>query len=204
MPPSTEPLRIGGILLAAGASDRFGANKLLHPVGGRALIESAASAARDAGLTPLVAVLGRDGAALRALLQPYGFRCLLHPESASASASLHHGLEVIAPAVDAVVILLGDMPLVSAAMITALANAAGQSAAPVVASRYGGVVAPPVLFRRALFPELLAWQGDGGPRPVVERHQSEALFVDWPAGALVDVDERDDLARLAAADATSR
>jgi CTP:molybdopterin cytidylyltransferase MocA len=66
------------------------------------------------------------------------------------------------------------------------------SNAPLFVSRYRGVTAPPILFRRALFPELMAWEGDGCGKAVVQAHAAEAVYKDWPAEALVDVDTPED------------
>jgi molybdenum cofactor cytidylyltransferase len=66
-----------------------------------------------------------------------------------------------------------------------------------VVSRYGDVKAPPLLFRRALFAELLAWHGEGCGKAVVQSHASEAAYHDWPLDALDDVDTPEDWARVA-------
>jgi CTP:molybdopterin cytidylyltransferase MocA len=90
--------------------------------------------------------------------------------------------------------MLADMPLVTEEMLRALASEARANAAPLAVSRYGGVFAPPLLFRRTLFPELLAWHGEGCGKQVVLRHQDEAVVLDWPASSLTDIDTPEDLA----------
>src|SRR5437867_362818 len=75
---------------------------------------------------------------------------------------------------------------------------AGRGRAPPVVSRCGGVSAPPLLFRRALFGELLAWSGEGCGKTVVQGHRDEALFLDWPAEVLADVDTPEDFAAATA------
>jgi CTP:molybdopterin cytidylyltransferase MocA len=57
------------------------------------------------------------------------------------------------------------------------------------------VVAPPVRFHRSLFPEVLAFDGDGCVRAIVRRHESEALLLDWPPSALTDLDTAEEWAR---------
>ena len=77
-----------------------------------------------------------------------------------------------------------------------LVAAARGNDAPLVVSRYGDVTAPPILFRRALFPELHAWRGEGCGKPVVQAHRHEAIYVDRPVALLADVDTPEDYAAL--------
>src|SRR5437879_312284 len=100
--------------------------------------------------------------------------------------------------VGAAVVLLADMVLVTQQMLAGLVAAARGSPAPLVVSRYGDVTAPPLLFRRALFGELLAWSGEGCGKTVVQGHRDEALFLDWPAEVLADVDTPEDFAAATA------
>jgi CTP:molybdopterin cytidylyltransferase MocA len=63
-------------------------------------------------------------------------------------------------------------------------------------SRYGDVTAPPLLFRRALFAELMAWTGEGCGKAVVQAHRHEARYVDRPGAVLADVDTPEDFAAV--------
>jgi molybdenum cofactor cytidylyltransferase len=108
------------------------------------------------------------------------------------------GVRHVAAEADAAVIVLADMPFVTAAMIAALADHYRATRAPVVFSRYGDVQAPPTLYDRALFPELLAIDDDRGGKQVVLRHQAQAEVVTWPESALHDVDSPADYDRIKA------
>ena len=90
------------------------------------------------------------------------------------------------------VVLLADMVLVTRQMLEGLVAAARREAAPLFVSRYGDVTAPPLLFRRSLFGELMAWTGEGCGKAVVQRHKAEAVYLDWPPTALADVDTPED------------
>jgi CTP:molybdopterin cytidylyltransferase MocA len=96
----------------------------------------------------------------------------------------------------AAVIMLADMVNVTEQMLQALVAAAHTSSALLVCSRYAQTLAPPVLFRRALFGELLASTGEGCGKAVMEHHREHALYLDWPAGALMDVDKPEEFANL--------
>jgi molybdenum cofactor cytidylyltransferase len=187
---------VAGVLLAAGASTRMGTPKVLLELDGEPLLRRAARAALAGGLAPLVVVLGPDPARAEAALAGLPCRPVLNPEHAAGQGtSLRAGLAALPAEAAAAVVLLADMPLVSAGMIAALVERYRGSSAPLVLSDYGGVTAPPTLYDRALFAEL----DDPGERPgqrVVARHRAEALSVTFPAESLADVDTPGDLARL--------
>jgi molybdenum cofactor cytidylyltransferase len=94
------------------------------------------------------------------------------------------------------VIVLADMPFVTAAMIAGLVDRYRATHAPVVFSRYGDIQAPPTLYDRALFAELLAIDDDRGGKQVVLRHVRDAEAVDWPESALHDIDSPADYDRI--------
>src|SRR3989440_3723139 len=193
MPQAPEPLRVAGIVLAAGASRRMGRNKMLLELEGEALVRRAARRALGAGLAPVVVVLGHEADRARAALAGLGVLTAHNPDfTGPTSGSLHAGLDTLGEDVEAAVVLLGDMVRVSEAALAELVRRAHTSDAPLVVSRYGDVTAPPLLFRRALFGELLAWTGEGCGKAVGQAHKHEALDVDWPAGVLVDVDTPED------------
>ena len=184
---------MAGVVLAAGASRRMGRNKMLLELEGESLVRRAARRALEAGLSPVVVVLGHEADRARAVLAGLPVEIALNPDfTGPTSASLHAALDVLGQDVDAAVVLLGDMVHVSEAALAELVRRAGTSAAPLVVSRYGDVTAPPLLFRRALFGELLAWTGEGCGKAVVQAHKHEALYVDRPAAVLVDVDTPED------------
>ena len=188
-----DPLPTAAVILAAGASRRMGRNKMLLSLEGESLLRRAAGRALRAGLAPVVVVLGHEAERAQAELEGLEVEIALNPSyTGPTSGSLHRGLERLGPEVAAAVVLLGDMVLVTEEMIRALLKEAVHSGAPLAVSRYGAVMAPPLLFRRALFPELLAWTGEGCGKAVVQRHQAGAAFVDWPVAALTDVDTPED------------
>ena len=125
---------------------------------------------------------------------------MLNPDWAlGTSASVRAGIASVPLDAVAAVVILADMPLVTAAMLGELARVYRQSSAPIVAARYGDVHAPPMLYDRALFGELVAMEGDGCGKQVVRRHRAEAAVLSWPADALVDLDVPSDYERVQAA-----
>ncbi|OLB05592.1 MAG: hypothetical protein AUH06_09775 [Gemmatimonadetes bacterium 13_2_20CM_69_27] len=197
MPRRTEGPHVAGVILAAGASRRMGAgrNKMLLQLEGESLLRRAARRAVAAGLSPVVVVLGHEADRARAELKGLSCESVVNSDfTGPTSGSLHKGLEQLGSDVLAAVVMLGDMVLVTEQMLSGLVAAARGTEAPLVVSRYGDVTAPPLLFRRALFGELLAWSGEGCGKAVVQAHRAEAVYVDWPGAALTDVDTPEDFA----------
>jgi len=200
MPRPTETLRVAGVILAAGASRRMGKNKMLLELDGESLIRRAAKRALAAGLSPLVVVLGHEADRLRAELRGLPLVFAVNPDyTGPTSGSLHQGLNALGSDVDAVVVMLADMVRVTPETVAMLIAAARGTDAPLVVSRYGAVTAPPLLFRRALFAELVAWRGEGCGKAVVQAHKHEAMYIDRPEALLVDVDTPEDFAAAIAA-----
>jgi len=190
---------IAGVVLAAGSSSRMGRNKLLLELEGETVVHRAVRRTLEAGLDPTVVVLGHEAEAVRGELAGLACRPVVNPDHASGmSSSLRVGVAALPPEVIAAVVILADMPLVTAGMIAELARRYRQGPEPVIASRYGDDLAPPMAYDRAIFEELSREQGDGCGKRVVKRHRSEAAFVEWPASAIGDLDRPDDYGRIRA------
>jgi molybdenum cofactor cytidylyltransferase len=159
--------RIGAILLAAGRSSRMGeANKLLLPTSAGPLVARAAQAAKAAGITEIIAVLGHQAEAVGAALAGHVTQMIFNPDFASGMASsIRAGLAAAPADWDGVFILLGDMPLVQAAslrqLMAAFAPAQGRD---IIVPMVAGQRANPILWARRYWPQLLNTKGDMGGR----------------------------------------
>ena len=188
---------VAGVVLAAGASTRMGRNKLLLELDGASLLRRAVTRALDAGLDPVVVVLGHEAEQARPELRDLPVRVAQTSESPGGlAASLRAGLNALPGDTPAAVVLLADMPLVTSEMLRSLAHSYGADPVPIVASDYEGVTAPPVLYDRALFPELAALNGESAGREVLSRHRADVRMIRWPKSARQDVDVADDFERL--------
>lgn len=195
--PGTTP--VAAVVLAAGTATRMGRNKLLCDLEGEPLIRRAVRAAGEAGLAPTLVVLGHEPDRAREALRGLSCEPILNPRFAQGiNTSLGAGIAAVPADAGAAVVLLADMPFVTAAMVREVASRFRQTGAPLVASRYGEILAPPTLYARTLFPELSGGTGEGRGRQVVRRHRAEAAFVDWSPEALADIDAAADLTRARA------
>jgi molybdenum cofactor cytidylyltransferase len=189
---------IAGLLLAAGRSTRFGADKLAAPLGGRAVVRwSAESLAR--GTDGLFIVIPLDAPAIRQALANLDAVLVPHPgRDAGMGSSIRAGVAALPDDVEAVVIALGDQPLVSSAVVARLCERWRATGAMAVAPLYPDGRGHPVLFDRACFASLLALDGDVGAREVLQSLGAalELVAVDQPAP--LDVDTPDALRAVVA------
>ena len=195
----TAPTPIPIVILAAGESRRLGSAKQLVRFRGRSLLAHAAATARDAEGGPVFVVLGARADALRAEVANSGLRVVENPDWAegmgsSVRAALATVLAEI-PEARAVVLMVADQPLVTAALLRSLIRA-HDAGHPLVAAAYAGAVGVPALFDRHYFAELQGLDGDAGARRVLRRHASTVHAVPFPGG-VVDVDTPEDAAGLA-------
>jgi len=188
---------VAGVVLAAGTSSRMGRNKLLLEVGGKSLLRRAVSTALDAGLDPVLVVLGHESERARPELTGLPCEVVLNAGfEEGIHSSVRTGIAAVPTGCAAAVVLLADMPLVEAEMIRTLIRRYRDGRPPLVVSDYEGVDAPPILYDRALFAELAVLEGEGCGKRVVKRHSSEAVRIRWPAVALTDLDRPEDLERV--------
>jgi molybdenum cofactor cytidylyltransferase len=191
--------RVAGVVLAAGLSSRMGRNKMLIEVGGQPLIRRAVATALEAALDPVLVVLGHESESVRAALLGLSCTQVVNPEYARGmNISLRAGIRALPEDATAAVVMLGDMPLIDASMIRALAAAFRRGSAPLVISTYDGVVAPPILYGRALFPELGELDAESCGKKVVKAHRAQAIELAWPKDALTDLDHPEDIERVRA------
>src|SRR5215213_6715109 len=190
--------RVAALILAAGASARMGRPKQLLDWEGRPLVRAAAEVALAAQLDPLLIVIGSAQAQVAEALAGLPLRMIANPDYATGqSTSLRTGVAALDQDVDAVVVLLGDQPFVTATIVEQLVAEWQASGAAIVAPTYAGQRGNPVLFARSVFPELLAIQGDQGARGVLAADRARVRLVafDDPR-PLTDIDTPEDYERL--------
>ncbi len=197
-------MRIAAVLLAAGLSSRYRAldpsvaTKLVAELDGVPLVRRAAEAALASRAAPLVVVTGHAKAEVRAALGGLAIAVVFNPDHASGLASsLRAGLEALPAEVDGALVLLGDMPGVTAPLLDRLIAAfAGDAAAEAAVPVHRGRRCNPALLGRALFGPALALCGDEGARRLLHRARVVEVEVDADS-VLVDVDDPETLRALA-------
>jgi molybdenum cofactor cytidylyltransferase len=194
--PREEPVkagkRIASVVLAAGRSTRMGGpNKLLAEIGGKPLVRIAVEQALASRADPVIVVTGHQREQVEAALAGLKVRFVHNADYAEGlGTSLKAGVAAVPPEADGVVVCLGDMPQVTAALIDRLIAAYDpEKGALVVAPVSDGKRGNPVLWSRRFFPELMAIAGDVGARHVIEAYGEAVVEVPvQEQGAFVDID----------------
>lgn len=184
---------ICGILLAAGASRRFGSDKLLHPLAGGTTVAAAALANLRAAIPQVIAVVRPGTAALQNLLREGGATVIL---CANADAGMGMSLATaVSASGDAPgwIIALADMPYIRPETIGRIASSLAAGAA-IVAPGYRGERGHPVGLSARFRPQLEALRDDEGARALLKQnaHLIELIEVDDP-GVCRDIDTPADL-----------
>jgi molybdenum cofactor cytidylyltransferase len=187
--------KIAALVLAAGSSQRMGANKLVATIGGRPLVRIAVEAALGSRASSVSVVTGHRPAEVEVALTGLAVATVHNPDYAEGLAtSLRAGLAHVSPDVDGVVVLLGDMPGVTAAIVDRLiaAFAPDRIVVPTAEGRRGN----PVLWPRRFLPELMAVTGDAGGRLLIEAHRDAVTEVAIGSPVALDVDTPEALAAI--------
>ena len=182
-------MQIAALILAAGASTRFGSPKQLAPYGHGTMLDAVVGLARDAGLWPILVVLPAT------IPPPAEVTAVVNDSPGDGmSRSLRLALAAVPDEADAAVILLGDQPAVPAAVVARILGARGDR--PIVAAVAGGILGPPVLLERRAFSMADVSTGDQGLRDLIRGNRHRVTEVEVGEHA-PDVDNPADLERLA-------
>jgi molybdenum cofactor cytidylyltransferase len=186
------------IVLAAGASTRMGQPKALLQAGGRTFIRTILDVLREAGLPGAVVVVRPTHDEVIAEVAASGFgRTVVNPRADEGQlSSLIAGLDAIdEPEVDAALVTLVDVPLISVSAIRRLLARTAISSAPILRAVHHGAHGHPVVFKREIFAALRAADPAEGAKAVVRSIAVEDVETGDP-GVLEDVDTPEDYERL--------
>ena len=187
-----------GVVLAAGGSTRMGRPKQLAELDGRPLLAHVLAAVDAAPVDRVLVALG--GAADAVLEQVDLGRAEPLVVDGWAAGMGHVLASTLAKAGDdweAVVVLLGDQPLVPGGAVARAVEAWRAGAGPVVTATYGGRPGHPKLFDRRLLPDLLRLTGDTGARDLLATHPDRVHRVEvGDLGSDTDIDVEADLERV--------
>ncbi len=188
--------RYFAVVLAAGRSRRFGANKQLQVLNGQPLVRHAAALARAVCGKNTLLIVGHEWRRVVAAAdQQCQFVAINEDYGDGIGTSIAVAAKSLAHTADCMLILLADQPLISEGHLNALLSAWSGDDQEIVATAFAGTQGPPVLMPRAAFSELAMLEGDTGARKLLENPDFQLTTV-WFDPAAIDIDSPDDLDRL--------
>jgi molybdenum cofactor cytidylyltransferase len=184
------------IVLAAGASTRFGSAKQLVRVAGRPLLHTAVARAVDVAGSAVTVVLGARAAELAPLLTHSPASVVINRDwREGIASSIRAGVARLPSSCSAVLLMLADQAAVSAEDLKRLAAAWRRQPEYIAAARYGVTTGVPAIFPRSTFLDLNSLRGDVGARLLLQRNPDRIVRVPM-ATAAIDIDTPEDLLAL--------
>lgn len=185
------------LILAAGRSTRMrGRDKLAERIGDQPLLRRQALVALEVSDRVLVTLPAPDHPRA-AFLAGLPVTILTPPEAAEGlSGSLRAGVAAL-PACDRFLVLLADLPELTAADLQRVISAASTDPAPLIwrGATEDGSPGHPILFDASLRPEFVDLSGDTGGAPLLARHRGQTRLVPLPGQrARHDLDTPEDWA----------
>lgn len=181
-----------GILLAAGASRRFGSNKLLHPMDGDTPMLFVTAKKLLSVLPKCITVINEELMPYAAQLEQLGMSVVVNQQpKRGMGTSIACGVEASQEA-SGWLITLADMPYVKTTTLQQLVDRLS-AGADIVAPLYRQQRGHPVGFQQRYKDELMALHDDIGARPVIARHRNQLELIQCTdAGVIRDVDALSD------------
>ena len=199
MSPGTHT---AGIILAAGASVRFGQPKQLIELRDKYLVEWVLDAALKSRLDLVVLVLGHE---YQSILQALGTKVrrprlevvINHKYHEGQSSSLKAGLVSVRKTFSSVMYLLADQPMINSDTINLLLDQFHESVKEICVPVFEGRRGNPTIFKRPIYKEIMMIDGDIGARDIIGKGADRVLYakIKDPL-CFFDIDSQEDLKNL--------
>jgi molybdenum cofactor cytidylyltransferase len=190
--------RAGAIVLAAGQSSRFAdGHKLLAGIAGKPMIRHVLETVAASAVESIVLVVSRQSQeAIIAAAGPGRWTvCINDVATLGLASSLRAGAAALQERLDGVLVVLGDMPGITPALIgRMLDKAAAYPGSIVYPLTPGGNQGHPVFWPRDIVAEFGELTGDQGGKPLLRRHAHRIVTVPADESAAIDIDTVEDLA----------
>jgi molybdenum cofactor cytidylyltransferase len=196
MSDAEEAPSLHAIVLAAGASTRFGSPKQLVRVDGRPLLHAAVARAVEVAGHAVSVVLGAHAADLAPLLRHSAASIVINRDwSEGMASSIRAGVSRLPGSCGGVMLVLADQAAVTAEDLRRLATNWRRQPNYIVAAQYGSTLGAPAIFPASSFRDLAELRGDRGAQSLFKRNPDRVVRVPMDS-ASIDIDTPEDLLRL--------
>jgi len=185
---------LSAILLAGGKSRRMGKLKQLMPLGKSTILEQAIDNLLSSTADEVIVVVGYKAEEITKAIAAKPVKIIVNPNyQQGMSTSIITGLILVDPRVEAVMLALGDQPMVDSQTIDQLIAEFYNHDKGIALPTYKGKRGHPVIFATKYKAELLELKGDIGAREIIERHPEDILEVAVGSeGVITDIDTEED------------
>ncbi len=187
--------RITAIVLAAGQSHRMGnENKLLMEIDNRPMIEHVIKTLNKTCLEEIIVVTGFESEKIKNVLNSYDVRFIDNTDyEQGLSTSLVAGLRSVDKMTDAIIICLGDMPMITSTGIKHMINEFNPDAGrEICVPTFQGKRGNPILWSRRFINEMLQLEGDVGAKHLLFSYDDVVHEVSMQdSGILIDFDTQE-------------
>lgn len=188
-------MKIGCVLLAAGAGKRFGGGKLLYEIDGEPMIARAMRLFGAIEFSARVCVTRSEAAAVQRYAQEFGFPVVINPDpERGVGTSVAIATEAILarePHLDGILYAVADQPYLTKESVEQLLAAFEAHPHDIVSLAFGERRGNPAVFPASFYPELCALKEDIGGGVVIKRHPERLQLVEAvSARELDDIDTK--------------
>lgn len=172
----------------------MGELKQLMPLGEGTIIEQAIDNLLDSGVDETIVVLGHKAEEIKRVIATKPVKITVNPNYGQGmSTSIIAGLNLVSSQAQAVMLALGDQPLVDSQTINRLIAEFHSHDKGIAVPTYKGKRGNPVVFAIKYKPELLELKGDIGGREIIKRHPDDILEVAVDSESVItDIDTEED------------
>jgi len=169
-------MKIAGLILAAGVSTRMGyENKLLMPFEEKPMVNHVLEASLDSNLDHTCVVVGHDHSKIKTLVENKEIQIVYNEVWVLGMASsIVAGVGQLNE-YDGILILLGDMPLVTSALINQIIDQSSPD--KIIVPVKDGSQGNPVFFGSNFIHELMTLEGDSGAKKVIQNNPASILKI---------------------------
>lgn len=185
---------LSAILLAAGESKRMGEPKQLMPFGQSTMVEQAIDNLLNSAVNEVIVVLGYRAEEVIKTIAAKPVKIAINPNyQQGMGTSIIAGLNLVDSQAQAVMLALGDQPLVDSQTINRLIDEFYNHDKGIAVPTYQGRRGHPIIFAIKYKPKLLQLTGDIGGRQIIKRHPDDILEVAVDSESVItDIDTRND------------
>ncbi len=189
--------RVTAVILAAGQSTRMGRSKMLLPWGETTVLGRTIENSQQSAVFDTLLISGAQAADVAEIAGAAAVPVLFNENYVAGEmlSSLNTAVRHLSPQIAAVLVILGDQPLVEAGTINQILAAFWRGEGEIIAPQFAGRRGNPVLIGRRFFDELLALPAGAAPRDLLRKHPP-LLLPTASESVLLDIDDPQEYERL--------